>query len=226
MKLRLLMFFGLLACLFGAAQAQTSASEVAFANAKGELLAPNATLHLNEVQESPFFPGQKQMLTQLFLLNTSEKTQKVKISYEIISIEEGQLQVCALGNCTLEDAVGTYEVGEKALFANGEKEEIKVDYSFTTKGKCAIKLQLTILEEGENGKVVEKAGPTVTLHLDAEGTGITGASQTSGAYNVYNTQGVLLHKNVTSLQNLSKGIYIVQQKDAKGRLTTQKHIIP
>ncbi len=53
MKLRLLMFFGLLACLFSAAQAQTSASEVAFANAKGELLAPNATLHLNEVQESP-----------------------------------------------------------------------------------------------------------------------------------------------------------------------------
>ena len=166
------------------------------------------------------------MLAQLFLLNTSEKTQKVKISYEIISIEEGQLQVCALGNCTLEDAVGTYEVGEKALFANGEKEEIKVDYSFTTKGKCAIKLQLTILEEGENGKVVEKAGPTVTLHLDAEGTGIAGASQTSGAYNVYNTQGVFLPKNVTSLQDLSKGIYIVQQKDAKGRLTTQKHIVP
>ena len=223
------MFFGLLACLFGAAQAQTSASEVAFANAKGELLAPNATLHLNEVQESPIFPGQKQMLAQLFLLNTSEKTQKVKVSYEIISIEEGQLQVCALGNCTLEDAVGTYEVGGKALFANAEKEEIekiKVDYSFTTKGKCAMKLQLTILEDGENGKVVEKAGPTVTLHLDAEGTGIAGASQTAGAYNVYNTQGVLLHKNVTSLQDLSKGIYIVQQKDAKGRLTTQKHIVP
>ena len=112
------MFFGLLACLFSAAQAQTSASEVAFANAKGELLAPNATLHLNEVQESPIFPGQKQMLAQLFLLNTSEKTQKVKVSYEIISIEEGQLQVCALGNCTLEDAVCTYEVVEKALFSN------------------------------------------------------------------------------------------------------------
>lgn len=226
MKLRLLVFFGLLACLFGAAQAQTGASEVAFANAKGELLAPNATLHLNKVQESPFFPGQKQMLAQLFLLNTSEKTQKVKVSYEIISIEEGQLQVCALGNCTLENALGTYEVGEKTLFANDEKEEIKIEYSFATKGKCAMTLQLTILEDGENGKVVEKAGPTVTLNFDAEGTGIAGSSQTGGTYDVYNTQGVLLHKNVTSLQDLTRGIYIVQQKDAKGRLTTQKHIVP
>lgn len=226
MKLRLLMLFGLLACIFGAAQAQTSASEVAFANVKGELLAPNATLHLNEVQESPIFPGQKQMLAQLFLLNTSEKTQKVKISYEIISIEEGQLQVCALENCTLEDAVGTYEVGEKALFANGEKEEIKVDYSFTTKGKCAMKLQLTILEDGEDGKVVKKAGPTVTLNFDAEGTGIAETSMDGSTYDVYNTQGVLLYKNVTSLQDLSKGIYIVQQKDAKGRLSTQKHLVP
>ncbi len=226
MKLRLLMLFGLLACIFGAAQAQTSASEVAFANVKGELLAPDATLHLNEVQESPIFPGQKQMLAQLFLLNTSEKTQKVKISYEIISIEEGQLQVCALENCTLEDAVGTYEVGEKALFANGEKEEIKVDYSFTTKGKCAMKLQLTILEDGEDGKVVKKAGPTVTLNFDAEGTGIAETSMDGSTYDVYNTQGVLLYKNVTSLQDLSKGIYIVQQKDAKGRLSTQKHLVP
>ena len=226
MKLRLLMFFGLLACLFGAAQAQTSASEVAFANAKGELLAPNATLHLNEVQESPFFPGQKQMLAQLFLLNTSEKTQKVKISYEIKSIEEGQLQVCALGNCTLENALGTYEVGEKTLFANDEKEEIKIEYSFATKGKCAMTLQLTILEDGENGKVVEKAGPTVTLNFDAEGTGIAETSMDGSTYDVYNTQGVLLHKNIGSLQDLTKGIYIVQQKDAKGRLFTQKHLVP
>lgn len=226
MKLRLLMFFGLLACLFSAAQAQTGASEVTFANAKGEGLSPNATLHLNQVEESPFLPGQKQMLAQLFLLNTSEKAQKVKISYEIKSIEEGQLQVCALGNCTLEDVLGTYEVGEKTLFANGEKEEIKIEYSFATKGKCAMTLQLTILEDGENGKVVEKAGPTVTLNFDAEGTGIAGASQPGGTYDVYNTQGVLLHKNVTSLQHLARGIYIVQQKDAKGRLTTQKHIVP
>lgn len=226
MKLRLLMFFGLLACLFSAAQAQTGASEVTFANAKGEGLSSNATLHLNQVEESPFLPGQKQMLAQLFLLNTSEKAQKVKISYEIKSIEEGQLQVCALGNCTLEDALGTYEVGEKTLFANGEKEEIKIEYSFATKGKCAMTLQLTILEDGENGKVVEKAGPTVTLNFDTEGTGIAGASQPGGTYDVYNTQGVLLHKNVTSLQHLARGIYIVQQKDAKGRVTTQKHIVP
>ena len=89
-----------------------------------------------------------------------------------------------------------------------------------------MKLQLTILEDGENGKVVEKAGPTVTLNFDTEGTGIAGASQTGGTYDVYNTQGVLLHKNVTSLQDLARGIYIVQQKDAKGRLTTQKHIVP
>ena len=226
MKLRLLMFFGLLACLFGAAQAQTSASEVAFANAKGELLAPNATLNLNKVEESSFPPGQKQITTQLFIRNTSGKKQNVKLSCTITALEEGQLQVCALGNCTFGEAVDTYDVATKELPATAQKEEIHADYSFPDKGKCIATLQLFIEEKGENGATTEKAGPKVTLNFDPKSTGIVSSSlQDSYTYDVFNTKGILLYKQLTALSNLPKGTYIVKRKDIKGHISTQKYIV-
>ena len=147
MKLRLLVFFGLLTSFFINTQAQAISNEVVFVDAKGNVLAPNATLNLNKVEESSFPPGQKQISTKLFIRNTSGKKQNVKLSYTITTLEEGQLKVCALENCTIGDAVDTYDVGTKELPANAQKEEIHADYSFPDKGKCIATLQLFIEEK-------------------------------------------------------------------------------
>lgn len=226
MKLRLLVFFGLLTSLFVNTQAQAISNEVVFVDAKGNVLAPNATLNLNKVEESSFSPGQKQIATKLFIRNTSGKKQNVKLSYTITTLEEGQLQVCALENCTIGDAVDTYDVGTKELPATAQKEEIHADYSFPDKGKCIATLQLFIEEKGENGATTEKAGPKVTLNFDPKSTGIVSSSlQDSYTYDVFNTKGILLYKQLTALSNLPKGTYIVKRKDIKGHISTQKYIV-
>ena len=226
MKLRLLVFFGLLTSLFVNTQAQAISNEVVFVDAKGNVLAPNATLNLNKVEESSFPPGQKQITTQLFIRNTSGKKQNVKLSCTITALEEGQLQVCALGNCTFGEAVDTYDVATKELPATAQKEEIHADYSFPDKGKCIATLQLFIEEKGENGATTEKAGPKVTLNFDSKSTGIVSSSlQDSYTYDVFNTKGILLYKQLTALSNLPKGTYIVKRKDIKGHISTQKYIV-
>lgn len=226
MKLRLLVFFGLLTYLFVNTQAQAISNEVVFVDAKGNVLAPNATLNLNKVEESSFPPGQKQITTQLFIRNTSGKKQNVKLSCTITALEEGQLQVCALGNCTFGEAVDTYDVATKELPATAQKEEIHADYSFPDKGKCIATLQLFIEEKGENGATTEKAGPKVTLNFDPKSTGIVSSSlQDSYTYDIFNAKGILLYKQLTSLSKLPKGTYIVKRKDIKGHISTQKYIV-
>ena len=227
MKLRLLVFFGLLTSFFINTQAQAISNEVVFVDAKGNVLAPNATLNLNKVEESSFPPGQKQITTQLFIRNTSGKKQNVKLSCTITALEEGQLKVCALGNCTFGEAVDTYDVATKELPATAQKEEIHADYSFPDKGKCIATLQLFIEEKGENGATTEKAGPKVTLNFDPKSTGIVSSSlQDSYTYDIFNAKGILLYKQLTSLSKLPKGVYIVNRKGVKGSVSTQKYIVP
>ena len=227
MKLRLLVFFGLLTSLFVNTQAQANSNEVVFVDAKGNVLAPNATLNLNKMEESSFPPGQKQIATKLFIRNTSGKKQNVKLSYTITTLEEGQLKVCAFESCTIGEAVDTYEVGTKELPATAQKEEIHADYSFLDKRKCIATLQLFIEEKGENGATTEKAGPKVTLNFDPKSTGIVSSSlQDSYTYDIFNTKGMLLYKQLTSLSKLPKGVYIVNRKGMKGSVSTQKYIVP
>lgn len=226
MKLRLLVFFCLLTSFFINTQAQANSNEVVFVDAKGNVLAPNATLNLNKVEES-FIPGWKQITEKLFISNTSAKTVKVKLSCTITTLEEGQLKVCAFENCTIEETVKTYDVATKELPATAQKEEIHADYSFPDKGKCIATLQLFIEEKGENGATIEKAGPKVTLNFDPKSTGIVSSSlQDSYTYDIFNTKGMLLYKQLTSLSKLPKGVYIVKRKGVKGSVSTQKHIVP
>ena len=222
MKLRLLVFFGLLTGLFVNTQAQAISNEVVFVDAKGNVLAPNATLNLNKVEES-LIPGWKQITKKLFFRNTSSKPLDIKLSYTITSIEDGQLQVCALGNCNSKEKVGTYKVGTKSLLPTDKDEEIKTELSFSSKGKCIVTLQLTIKE---NGTSVEKEGAKITITFDSESTGINSSFiQDNYTYDVFNTKGVLLYKQLTSLSKLPKGIYIIKCKNMKGLISTQKHIV-
>ena len=122
MKLRLLVFFGLLTSFFINTQAQAISNEVVFVDANGNVLAPNATLNLNKVEES-LVPGWKQITEKLFFRNTSSKPLDIKLSYTITSIEDGQLQVCALGNCNSKEEVGTYEVGTKSLLSTDKSKQ-------------------------------------------------------------------------------------------------------
>lgn len=225
MKLRLLSFLSLLACTFAGMQAQTSTNDVVFVNANGETIAPNSVLNVNKVEDDIFQPGQKQMHAELFISNRSDKSQKVKLSYTIVEMQEGKLQVCAFGDCTFQNATGTYHLERDEMKAAG-KEAVSIEHGFATKGNCKIILQLFVKEDMGNGTMVEKKGPQLTINFVSETTGIASSPLQAGdIYDVYNTSGVLLYQQLSSLSKLPKGTYIVKFRNKQGTISTQKYVV-
>lgn len=220
MKLRLLVFIGLLTSLFVSAQAQTSSNDVVFVDEQGRVITNNTTVVLNKVEKTTFpFEGNK-ISGKLYIQNKSDKSQDVSLSYIINDIDEGEVKVCALENCTNNPEPGTYEVGDKLFSVGSDKEAIEIEHFYGESEKCTITLKLKVKELGSDK---EKEGPSITIKFDTNAAGIAAvASQKGITYDVYNTQGVLLHRQLTSLSNLPKGVYIVKQK---GIASTKKYVV-
>ena len=220
MKLRLLVFIGLMTNLLVSAQAQTSSNDVVFLDEQGRVITNNTTVVLNKVEKTTFpFEGNK-ISGKVYIQNKSDKPQDVSLSYTIDDIDEGALQVCAYGNCTFHSEAGTDKIGNKLFPIGLKKEAVDIEHTYGESEKCTVTLKLTIKESGSQE---EKAGPMITVKFDTKATGIAAvASQKGVTYDVYNTQGVLLHKQLTSLTNLPKGVYIVKQM---GIASTKKYVV-
>ena len=89
MKLRLLVFIGLLTSLFVSAQAQTSTNDVAFLDEQGRVIPNGTVVVLNKAVACEFpFEG-FEIAGKVFIQNKSEKAQEVSLSYTINEIDEG-----------------------------------------------------------------------------------------------------------------------------------------
>lgn len=220
MKLRLLVFVGLLTSLFVNAQAQTSTNDVAFLDEQGRVIPNGTVVVLNKAVASEFpFEGNK-IAGKVHIQNKSDKPLNISLSYIINTIDEGEVKVCALENCTNNPEPGTYEVGDKLFSVGSDKEAIEIEHFYGESEKCTITLKLKVKELGSDK---EKEGPSITIKFDTNAAGIASvASQKGLTYDVFNTQGVLLHKQIKSLSNLPKGIYIVKQK---GVTSTKKYVV-
>ena len=223
MKLRLLMFFGLLTSLFVSVQAQTSSNEVAFLDEQGRVIPSNTTVVLNKVEKDPLTSGGNKITGKVYIQNRADKPLNVSLSYTVNDIDEGDVQVCAYENCTFHSEAGTYKLGSKFFPVGLDKEIVDIEHFYGESETCTVTLKLTTKESGSEE---EKGGPTITVKFDTKATGIASASsQHGGTYDVFNVRGVLLHKQLTSLSELPKGVYIVKQKDAKGIVSTRKYIV-
>ena len=220
MKLRLLVFIGLLTSLFVSAQAQTSTNDVAFLDEQGRVIPNGTVVVLNKAVSSEFpFEGNK-IAGKVHLQNKSDKSLNVSLSYIINTIDEGEVQVCAFEKCTNNSEIGSYEVGDKLFSVGSDKEAIDIEHFYGEFESCSITLKLKVKEFGSEQ---EKEGPSITIKFDTKAAGIASvASQKGLTYDVFNTQGVLLHKQITSLSNLPKGIYIVKKK---GVASTKKYVV-
>lgn len=220
MKLRLLVFVGLLTSLFVSAQAQTSTNDVAFLDEQGRVIPNGTVVVLNKAVASEFpFEGNK-IAGKVHIQNKSDKPLNISLSYIINTIDEGEVKVCALENCTNNPEPGTYEVGDKLFSVGSDKEAIDIEHFYGEFENCSITLKLKVKEFGSEQ---EKEGPSITIKFDTKAAGIASvASQKGLTYDVFNTQGVLLHKQITSLSNLPKGIYIVKKK---GVASTKKYVV-
>lgn len=223
MKLRLLVFIGLLTSLFVSAQAQTSTNDVAFVDAQGKIIPNGTTVVLNAVKDAMFPPGWKEIAGEVYIKNTSDKDLTVTLFSRINSVDEGNVKVCALGGCTPVEEGNSTEIGSQMLFAGSEKESIAIEHTYEHKEKGSITLKLTT-KESDSEQQIE--GPTIIVKFDTNPTGIVEvASQKGLTYDVFNTQGSLLYKQLTSLSGLSKGLYFVKQMSAKAVTTTKKYVI-
>lgn len=223
MKLRLFVFIGLLTRLFVSIQAQTSSNKVAFLDEQGRVIPNNTTVVLNKVEKDPLTSEGNKITGKVYIQNRADKPLNVSLSYTVNDIDEGDVQVCAYGNCTFESEAGTYKLGSKLFPVGLDKEFVEVKHSYGESEVCTVTLKLTTKEIGSEE---EKEGPTITVKFDTKATGIASASsQNGGTYDVFNVRGVLLHKQLTSLSELPKGVYIVKQKDAKGIVSTRKYIV-
>ena len=220
MKLRLLVFIGLLTSLFVSAQAQTSTNDVAFLDEQGRVIPNGTVVVLNKAVPTEFpFEGNK-IVGKVHLQNKSDKPLNISLSYIINNIDEGEVQVCAFEKCTNNSEPGSYEVGDKLFSVGSDKEAIDIEHFYGENESCSITLKLKVKEFGSEE---EKEGSSITIKFDTKAAGIASvASQKGLTYDVFNTQGVLLHKQITSLSNLSKGIYIVKQK---GVASTKKYVV-
>ena len=220
MKLRLLVFVGLLTSLFISAQAQTSTNDVAFLDEQGRVIPNGTVVVLNKAVVSEFpFEGNK-IVGKVHLQNKSDKPLNVSLSYTINDIDEGEVQVCAFEKCTNNSEIGSYEVGDKLFSVGSDKEAIDIEHFYGEFENCSITLKLKVKEFGSEQ---EKEGSSITITFDTKAAGIASVSSQKGlTYDVFNTQGVLLHKQITSLSNLPKGIYIVKKK---GVASTKKYVV-
>ncbi|MBF1613854.1 MAG: T9SS C-terminal target domain-containing protein [Prevotella sp.] len=220
MKLRLLVFIGLLTSLFVSVQAQTSSNDVAFVDAQGKIIPNDTTVVLNAVKDAMFPPGWKEIAGEVYIKNTSDKNLTVTLFCRINSVDEGNVTVCALAGCTPVEEGNSTEIGSQMFFAGSEKESIAIEHTYEHSAKGSITLKLTT-KESESEQQIE--GPSITVKFDTNATAIAPvASQKGLIFDVYNTQGVLLHKQLTSLSSLPKGIYIVKQK---GVASTKKYVV-
>jgi len=220
MKLRLLVFIGLLTSLFVSVQAQTSSNDVAFLDEQGRVIPNGTVVVLNKAVPTEFpFEGNK-IVGKVHLQNKSDKSLNVSLSYIINNIDEGEVQVCAFEKCTNNSEIGSYEVGDKLFSVGSDKEAIDIEHFYGENESCSITLKLKVKEFGSEE---EKEGSSITIKFDTKAAGIASvASQKGLTYDVFNTQGVLLHKQITSLSNLPKGIYIVKKK---GVASTKKYVV-
>ena len=225
MKLRLLCILSLLIFTVIGTQAQTVTDKVIFTNAEGQAISSNSMLNVSKVEDDLFFPGQKIMPATLFISNISGKAQKVRLSYAITEMEEGQLKLCAFEDCTFQTTTGNYHFEQKEMNI-AEKTELSVEREFLTKGHCKVTLQLIISEDINDGTTIDKNGPQITINFTPESTGITSSAiQTGNTYDVFDTNGVLLYKQLTTLKKLPKGTYIVKCRDKQGTVSTKKYTI-
>ena len=213
MKLRLLVFIGLLTSLFISAQAQTSTNDVAFVDAQGKIIPNGTTVVLNAVKDAMFPPGWKEIAGEVYIKNMSDKNQTVTLYSSINSIDEGNVTVCALGGCTPLEKDNNTEIGRQMLFAGSERESIAIEHTYEHSEKGSITLKLTT-KESDSEQQIE--GPSITIKFGTDPTAIAEvASQKGLTYDVFNTQGTLLYRQLTSLSGLPKGIYILKQTGSK-----------
>ena len=183
-------------------------------NASSKVLADKATLSLTKVENAGFGP---QIKSGLSIRNVSGKEFNVMLVYEIVEIsgQGADLEVCFPSNCNTWDKKGKYYTSSRKVSSKAQNISIATDFNLTGKANCTAILKLYTTKSTAN---VEKAVPeqllaTVTLKFNGNATGIESVQRTAqhADNEVWTVNGVLVGRNISDLNSLPKGLYLVRE---------------
>ena len=148
--------------------------------------------------------------------------------YEIVEIsgQGADLEVCFPSNCNTWDKKGKYYTSSRKVSSKAQNISIATDFNLAGKANCTAILKLYTTKSTAN---VEKAVPeqllaTVTLKFNGNATGIESVQRTSqNADNeVWTVNGVLVGRNISDLNSLPKGLYLVRQNGKTTKVVVGK----
>lgn len=220
-----LLLLSVLFCLASVMTMQAANREMVFVDAKGKVVDDKATLSLTKVEDVADRP---QIKSGLSIRNVSGKEFNVMLVYEIVEIsgQGADLEVCFPSNCNTWDKKGKYYTSSRKVSSKAQNISIATDFNLTGKANCTAILKLYTTKSTAN---VEKAVPeqllaTVTLKFNGNATGIESVQRTSqNADNeVWTVNGVLVGRNISDLNSLPKGLYLVRQNGKTTKVVVGK----
>jgi len=204
---------------------QAANREMVFVDAKGKVVADKATLSFIKVENAGFGP---QIKSGLSIRNVSGKEFNVMLVYEIVEIsgQGADLEVCFPSNCNTWDKKGKYYTSSRKVSSKAQNISIATDFNLAGKANCTAILKLYTTKSTAN---VENAKPeqllaTITLKFNGNATGIESVQRTSqNADNeVWTVNGVLVGRNISDLNSLPKGLYLVRQNGKTTKVVVGK----
>jgi len=156
-----------------------------FVDQSGNMVANGSTVTLSDLKEDLFLGNY--ISSGLSVKNTSATTARVRMVYDITTLDNGTFQICFPVNCMSRFETGAYTTTADNM-SGGEQRDLQCEWFPTAYGVCKAQLSLEIMN-AFNQKTAD--GPAVTLVFNyADPTDINvNVNINPAVANVYNLQG-------------------------------------
>lgn len=219
------LLFSVLFCLVSAMAMRAANREFVLVDAKGSIVADKATLSFTKVENAGFGP---QIKSGLSVRNTSGKELNIMLVVEIVEIggKEAALEVCFPAECNMWSKKGMYRTGSRKFAAKAKDKSIATDFNLKGKDHCTavLKFYTTNSPESDEKAEPERLLTTVTLKFKGDATGIESVKVTepNTSNEVWTVQGTFVGRNITNLNSLPKGLYLVRQSGKTTKVVVGK----
>ena len=220
-----LLLLSVLFCLASVMTMQAANRELVFVDAKGKVVADKATLSLTKVENGDSGP---QIKSGLSIRNVSGKEFNVMLVYEIVEIsgQGADLEVCFPSNCNTWDKKGKYYTSSRKVSSKAQNISIATDFNLAGKANCTtiLKLYTTKSTEDVENAVPEQLLATVTLKFNGNATSIESVQRTAQKADneVWTLNGVFVGRNISDLNSLPKGLYLVRENGKTTKVVVGK----
>ena len=199
------LLFSVLFCLVSAMAMQAANREFVLVDAKGKIVADKATLSFSKVENAGFGP---QIKSGLSVRNTSGKELNIMLVVGIVEIG------------------GAYRTGSGKFAAKAKDKSIATDFNLKGKDHCTAVLKFYTTNSPESDEMAEpeRLLTTVTLKFKGDATGIESVKVTESntSNEVWTVQGTFVGRNITNLNSLPKGLYLVRQNGKTTKVVVGK----